>query len=63
MESLLQGIPHVIVCIDDILVSGKYDPDHLASLEMVLNRLSKAGLKLRLESVCSCNLKSRTVDT
>ena len=49
MESLLQGIPHVIVCFDDIVVSGKDDPDHLASLEMVLNRLSKAGLKLRLD--------------
>lgn len=49
MENLLQGIPRVIVRVDDILVSGKDDPDHLANLETVINRLSKAGLKLRLE--------------
>ena len=48
MENLLQGIPHVVVRVDDILVSGKDDPDHLANLKMVLSRLSTAGLKLRL---------------
>ena len=31
-----------------ILVSGKDDLDHLANLEVVLSRLSRAGLKLRL---------------
>ena len=49
MENLLQGIPQVVVRIDDILVSGKDDPDHLANLERVLNRISTAGLKLRLD--------------
>ena len=44
----MQGIPHVVVRVDDILVSGKDDPDHLANLEAVLSRLSTAGLKLRL---------------
>ena len=48
MENLLQGIPHVVVQVDVILVSGKGDPDHLANLEAVLSRLSTAGLKLRL---------------
>ena len=48
MENLLQGIPHVVVRVDDILVSGKDDLDHLANLEVVLSRLSRAGLKLRL---------------
>ena len=48
MENLLQGIPHVVVRVDDIFVSGKDDPDHPANLEAVLSRLSKAGLKLRL---------------
>ena len=48
MENLLQGISDVVVRVDDILVSGKDDPDHLANLEAVLNRLSRAGLKLRL---------------
>ena len=48
MENLLQGIPHDVVRVDDILVSGKDDPDHLANLETVLSRLSTAGVKLRL---------------
>lgn len=34
---------------DDILVSGKHDDDHLASLEVVLKKLSEAGLRLRKE--------------
>ena len=48
MENLLQGIPHVVVRVDDILVSSKDDPDHLANLEAVLSQISTAGLKLRL---------------
>jgi len=37
MENLLQGIAHVVLRVDDILVSGKDDPDHLANLEEVLS--------------------------
>ena len=48
IENLLQGIPHVVVRVDDILVSGKDGPDHLVNLESVLRRLFSAGLKLRL---------------
>ena len=49
MENLLQGIPHVVVQVDNILVSGKVgSPDHLANLEAVLSRLSTVGLKLLL---------------
>ena len=47
MENLLQGIPHVVVRLDDILVSGKNGLDHLKNLEKVLQKLSSAGLKLR----------------
>ena len=49
MENLLQGIPDVVVRIDDILVSGKDELNHLANLEKVLSRLSSAGLRLRLD--------------
>lgn len=52
MENLLQGIPCVVVQIDDILVSGADDEDHLKNLGTVLERLSKAGLRLRKEK-CS----------
>ena len=47
MDSLLTGIPGVTVYLDDILVMGKTEEDHLSALEEVLKRLSQAGLKLR----------------
>ena len=49
MENLLQGIPNVIVRMDDILISGKDDDHHMANLEAVLKKLSEAGLRLRKE--------------
>ena len=49
MENLLQGIPQVIVRIDDILVTGKTRHDHLKHLKQVLERLDKAGIHLKLK--------------
>eukprot|EP00731_Ephydatia_muelleri_P004047 Em0002g223a len=48
MESLLAGIPNVSVYIDDLLVSGSTEEEHLHTLEAVLDRLSNAGIKLKL---------------
>ena len=47
MENLLQNIPYVIVRVDDILVSGVCDEDHLNNLKEVLKPLASAGLRLR----------------
>ena len=47
IEGLLQGIPHVTVYLDDILITGKDDRDHLATLSAVLDRLNDAGLRLK----------------
>ena len=47
MESLLQGIPKVTVYLDDILVTGTSEEEHLQSLEEVLRRLANAGLRVR----------------
>ena len=47
METLLQGIPHVVVYIDDILITGPTDEAHLQALHQVLDRLEKAGLRLK----------------
>ena len=44
MENLLQGLPHVVVYIDDILVTGDSNESHLANLQEVLVRLEDAGL-------------------
>jgi len=44
MEQLLQGIPGVTAYINDILITGETDGEHLKSLEEVLRRLAKAAL-------------------
>ena len=52
MESILQGMPGVMVYIDDILVSGKSVEEHLQNLHAVLTKLEEAGLRLKREK-CS----------
>ena len=47
MESLLHGIPGVIVYVDDILISRATEAEHLESLEEVLKRLAVAGLRAK----------------
>ena len=49
MENLLQGIPGVCVYIDDIIVTGKDDEEHLNNLNEVLSRVEKAGMRLKKE--------------
>ena len=44
MESVLQGIPGVMVYLDDILVAGKDEEQHIKQLDVVLQRLQNAGL-------------------
>ncbi len=47
MENLLRGIPHVTVYIDDILVTGETESEHLQNLEEALQRLETAGMRLK----------------
>lgn len=47
IENILQGIPQVSVYIDDILVTGETDEEHLHNLEEVLTHLEKADLRLK----------------
>ena len=49
MESLLQGIPGVCVYIDDILITGSTETEHLHNLSQVLSRLQSAGMRLKKE--------------
>ena len=46
MEKILNGIPKVVVYIDDILVSRATDAEHLENLRQVLTRLEEHGLRL-----------------
>lgn len=59
MENVLAGIPNICIYLDDILVSGKSEQDHLQTLEKVFARLSAAGLTLKLAK-CQFGLKSVT---
>ena len=47
IEGLLYGIPHVGVLLDNILITGTTDGEHLDNIEDVLKRLFNAGLRLK----------------
>lgn len=47
LGKLLLGIPGVVHFLDDIVVTGISKENHLSNLNMVFERLSDAGLKLR----------------
>ena len=57
MDNLLQGIPGVCVYLDDILITGSTEDEHLKHLDEVLMKLSKAGLTLK-KSKCSFLLEA-----
>ena len=52
MEKILQGIPKIACYLDDILITGQDDEEHLTTLQKVLERLHQWGLRLK-ESKCS----------
>ena len=47
MDNLIKNIPHTTVYLDDILVTGLTEAEHLRNLDAVLQRLSDAGLRLK----------------
>ena len=57
MESVLQGLQHVSIYLDDILITGATEEEHLQNLEEVLRRLRDAGLRLKRQK-CSFMLPS-----
>ena len=56
MEQILQGIPGVQCLLDDMIITGKTDAEHLANLEEVLERLQRYGLKAN-----SCKYQDKVV--
>ena len=52
MDSILQGMSHVICYIDDILVTGTTEDEHDRNLDEVLRRLQEHGVRLKQEK-CS----------
>ncbi len=49
MDQVLQGIPGTQCYLDDIIVTGKDDTDHLQNLQRVLMRLCEYGLRANKE--------------
>ena len=47
MDSILQGIPHVVCYIDDILITGTSEAEHWRNLEVVLLPLQENGPRLQ----------------
>ena len=47
MDNLLKGLTHVTVYLDDIVVTGSTEEEHLRNLEEVLRRLTEAGVHLK----------------
>ncbi len=57
MDTLLRGIPRVICCIDDILVTGTSEEEHLCNLAEVFKQLQEHGFGLK-KPKCSFMAKS-----
>ena len=57
MEGLLQGIPRVVVYLDNILNAGTTGKEHIQALHEVLTRLEKVGLRVKKEK-CAFMVKS-----
>ena len=52
MDNLLQGILNVCVCLDDILVTGCADVNHLQNLTEVLCRMGRSIVQDGQKQVC-----------
>ena len=47
MENVFKGIPHIAIYLDDILITAPTLEEHFRILELVLNRVQEAGLRLK----------------
>ena len=52
IENILQGIPHVAMHLDDVILTGATKAQHLETVDMVLGRLEEAGLR-RTKKKCT----------
>ena len=51
IENLLADLPGCVVYIDDILITGETDEEHMENLRRVSQRLEEAGMKLKPNKV------------
>ena len=52
MDTILQGIPRTVCYLDDILVTGTSEEEHLRNLEETLSRLQAHGVRVK-QSKCT----------
>ena len=57
MDTILQGIPNVLCYLDDILITGSTQKEHLQNLEEVLKRLQYHGIRAKVQK-CAFNKDS-----
>ena len=49
IDQTVAGIPGVVSYLDDLVVTGKTDQEHIANLKKALDRLKTAGFRLKME--------------
>ena len=59
MDAILQGLDHVICYLDDILITGVSEEEHLRNLDTVLGRLREHGVRLKRGK---CSIWKSSVD-
>ena len=59
MDTVLQGLPKVICYLDDILVTGSTEEEHLSNVEKVLQRLQRYGIRAKR---AKCEFLSASVE-
>ena len=57
MDRVITGVPRCVAYLDDIVVSGTTPDEHNVNLEMLLTKLSDAGVRLRAEK-CEFSMDS-----
>ena len=63
METVLKGMPMVVAYLDDILVAGRTEQEHLTHLAQVLEHLDSAGMKLKKEKCAFFPTSGRVLGT
>ena len=58
----LQGVPDTQCILDDMIITGKTDEEHLENLEKLLKRLQDAGLKANKRSAIFSEIEFSSVD-
>ena len=57
MDQILPQREGIICYLDDILITGKNDHEHLQNLEAVLKRLEKYNLRIKKPKFCFSKTK------